>query len=141
MNEQRVARVRAEMQAHGLTQMIISDCHSTLFESQFIPFRQILPSCSKSFHFIISQSGALVKSQSAPFGRTLQKSSPNNPDCLFCQENDWRFPLFLLFTFTTIVTTTGSRYSPAYSSAEPTITFGCASNLVFSPSRSRTSRY
>lgn len=24
MNEQRVARVRAEMQAHGLTQMIIS---------------------------------------------------------------------------------------------------------------------
>lgn len=25
MNEQRVARVRAEMQAHGLTQMIISD--------------------------------------------------------------------------------------------------------------------
>ena len=28
MNEQRVARVRAEMQAHGLTQMIISDSKS-----------------------------------------------------------------------------------------------------------------
>ena len=45
MNEQRVARVRAEMQAHGLTQMIISDSKSIwyLTDGGMIGFRVVRP--------------------------------------------------------------------------------------------------